>query len=71
MPKYIVNRDSGWPTPAEHFLAPTYRQGESFESNDPQCEKAVQQGYLSRADESQRVADWPGVQELAESDSES
>lgn len=41
MPRYTVNRDQGWPVDS-----PQYRCDETFESDDPSCQKGVEQGYL-------------------------
>lgn len=42
MPKFIVQRDKGWPVDAE-----VYPFGETFDSEDSRCAEGVERGYLS------------------------
>lgn len=46
MGKYKVNRSDGWPV--RHEQSGDHKLGEVFESDDPACEKGVEQGYLLR-----------------------
>lgn len=48
MPKYKVMRSDGWPV--LHQERAPHRLFEEFESNDPECEKGVEQGYLVLVD---------------------